>query len=89
MRGAKQIAIGCVALATVPVVGWLAFSYHVAIGVAVSIIYGSAAVLIGTSSIARGALAIGQQIRARRDAEQLRALPHARLLDREHDSEHS
>jgi hypothetical protein len=79
----KQIAIGCIALATVPVVGWLAFSYHVMVGVAVSIIYGAGAGLVGVTGVVRGVATLAEQARARR--AQLEDMPRARLVERDRD----
>lgn len=76
---AKRIALGLLALATIPAIGWVSFSYHVAVGIAVTLIYGSGALLFGTMSIASG-IAIGA-------ARQLPAgdpepIPAARMLAR-------
>jgi hypothetical protein len=85
-RGARHIALGCGVLATAPVVGWFAFTYHVLVGLAVSLIYGSAAFVIGASGIARGAATIAGELRARRAQKELEQLPKARLLsDRSRD----
>ena len=75
----KQIAIGGVALATVPVVGWFAFTYHVIVGVAVSVIYGAGAGLIGVTGIVRGAATLASDARERR--QRLDDMPRARLIE--------
>jgi len=60
---ARRIVVGLVALATIPGVGWLSFSYHVAVGVAVTLIYGAGAMLYGGTSIASGiALAVERRL---------------------------
>jgi hypothetical protein len=79
-RGVRQLALGGFVLATMPVVGWFAFAYHVAVGLAVSLIYGSAATVVGASSIVRGAVTIRTELRVRRERRRLEALPAARLL---------
>jgi hypothetical protein len=80
MRNLRQIAFGCVALASIPAVAWLSFSYHVAVGVVVTMIYGSAAALAGTISIGRAALSLASQAHERAAAKRLSTLPEARLL---------
>jgi hypothetical protein len=76
---AKRIALGLLALATIPAIGWVSFSYHVAVGIAVTLIYGSGALLFGTMSIASG-IAIGaeRQLAAGENCP----LPAARMLER-------
>jgi hypothetical protein len=75
----RRIAAGLFALATIPVVGWLSFSYHVAVGVMVTLIYGSGALLYGATSIISGvALAAARRL-PEGDPE---PIPGARLIDR-------
>jgi len=81
MRDVKHLAIGGLALASIPVVAWFSFSYHFLVGVIVTIIYGSAAGLVGLVSIGRGVLSIATQLRDRVRAKRSSALPEARLLD--------
>jgi hypothetical protein len=78
MRNARQIAVGCLVLASIPVVGWLSFSYHFLVGIVVTMVYGAGASLVGMLSIGRGALAIATDRRARQ--QPLPTLPKARLL---------
>ena len=76
---AKRIALGLLALATIPAIAWVSFSYHVAVGIAVTLIYGSGALLFGTMSIASG-IAIGaRQLAAGAEDS---SLPAARMLER-------
>jgi hypothetical protein len=81
MRDAKQLAIGGLALASIPVVAWFSFKYHFLVGVIVTIIYGSAASLVGLVSIGRSVLSIATQLRDRARAKRSSVLPEARLLD--------
>ena len=76
---ARRIALGLLALATIPAIGWVSFSYHVAVGIAVTLIYGSGALVFGTMSIASG-IAIGaeRQLAAGDEAP----IPTARTLER-------
>ena len=76
---AKRIAAGLFALATIPAVGWLSFSYHVAVGVMVTLIYGSGAVLYGASSIISGVALAAERRLPEGDPE---PIPGARLIDR-------
>jgi hypothetical protein len=75
---ARRIAAGLFALATIPAVGWLSFSYHVAVGIMVTLIYGAGALLYGASSIVSGvALAAARRL-PEGDPE---PIPAARLLE--------
>jgi hypothetical protein len=75
----RRIAAGLIALATIPAVGWLSFSYHVAVGVMVTLIYGSGALLYGASSIISGvALAAARRL-PEGDPE---PIPTARMIER-------
>jgi hypothetical protein len=75
----RRIVLGLLTLATIPAIGWVSFSYHVAVGIAVTLIYGSGALLFGTMSIASG-IAIGaeRQLAAGENCP----LPAARMLER-------
>ena len=76
---AKRIALGLVVLATIPAVGWVSFSYNWLVGVAVTLIYGSGALLVGGVSIVSGiALGVERQLPAG-DPE---SIPAARMVER-------
>jgi hypothetical protein len=82
-----SVVVGALLIASVPVVGWFAFTYHVAVGVMVTLIYGSGAAVMSTASITRGVLAIRARRAEARELRELRELPRARLLDRATDRE--
>lgn len=75
----KRIALGVLAIATIPAIGWISFSYHVAVGIAVTLIYGSGAVVFGVMSIVSG-IAIGAEPQLR--AGDPEPIPEARMLER-------
>jgi hypothetical protein len=75
----KRIALGLVVLATIPAIGWVAFSYHWLVGVGVTLIYGSGAVLVGGMSVVSG-IAIGAERRL--PAGDPEPIPQARMLER-------
>ena len=79
-QAATRILLGVLALATLPVVGWYSFSYHIAVGMAVTLVYGSAAVPYGTTSIVAG-IAAGREDR-QLAADEQRRLPAARTVER-------
>jgi hypothetical protein len=57
---AKRLLLGLVVLVSIPVVGWFSFNYQVLVGVAVTLIYGSGALLIGGMSLISG-IALGAE----------------------------
>jgi len=76
---AKRVAFGLVVLATIPAVGWVSFSYNWLVAVAVTLIYGSGALLVGGVSIVSGiALGVEQRLLPG-DPE---PIPAARMLER-------
>jgi hypothetical protein len=75
----RRIALGLLALATIPAIGWVSFSYHVAVGIAVTLIYGSAALVFGAMSIVSG-IAIGAERQL--PAGDPEPIPAARMLER-------
>jgi hypothetical protein len=74
----RRIVLGLLALATIPAIGWVSFSYHVAVGIAVTLIYGSGALVFGAMSIVSG-IAIGAERQLPGDPE---PIPAARMLER-------
>ena len=75
----KRLGFGLLVLATIPAIGWASFNYHFLVGLAVTLIYGSGALLIGGTSIV-SAIALGTQQRLPESDPE--PIPQARLLHR-------
>jgi hypothetical protein len=75
----RRIGLGLLVLATIPAIGWVAFSYHWLVGVGVTLIYGSGAALVGGMSVVSGIALGAERQLPQGDPE---PIPEARMLER-------